>query len=376
MSRVERTDITYAVKVQDAGASATFAKIGASMNGMTAQLKGAFGQQSAFGQIGNVLKGAGIAAGVTILVDQLGKAAEATDVLIGKFDRGEISGGELAAGIARSIPIIDRVVGGIESMALAALGYRRELEKSNLEMAKLDAKAKEINSAQAERRKLLGDTSKTVGGERAKMFGGDAAGIRFEAKSQFDENMAKVAELRKRAALSTTGGQSKEEIDQIERNYQNIYAMARVKAEDADQVERQKAFDAARKNAEDFAKRTADAVEEVRKQSEAINKRRELERGFAEEDRITGLESRKAELEKTIGAKSTRARSGATAAVVTDVGRAAVLAGMERRSADPGVMVLKQSKTELEKINATLKTISEDAKRRDRSNALAETSVF
>jgi len=362
--------IIYPVKATDE-ASGVFAKIGNSLGGLNQQAKGAFGAQSGFGQLGLLLKGGGIAAGLVILSDQLGKAAEKVDELSVKFRQGEITGGEFAAGMVRSIPLIDRFIGGIESIALSILGYRRELEKANAEKEKFDAKAGAINAAQAatggkledaRNRALVGRTDGNQGNQ-----------IREQARQELEKNQKEVDALRSQAAKTPLGntGKIKEDIDLLEKYYKELYGQARVKAADADQVERVKAFDDMRKKDEAEAKRREEEIKKAAKAAGEVARREQLRARFALEDKAESLGEQRDTLKDNIASlESRKPRTGATAAAMTDIGRSGVLASMERRSSDPGVAILKQSKSALDSIDKELKAIRNEAKQRQRMNQL------
>jgi len=362
--------IIYPVKATDE-ASGVFAKIGNSLGGLNQQAKNTFGQSGAIGQFGKVLAGAGAIAGFALIGRQLeattAKALELRDA----FQAGSLSMGELVEQAAKSIPFIGSFVEAGRNIRELFTGEiaaaTKELIAFNAEAAKLNT----INAKDNATRKLLTDRPKDIAREQALLTApDDASRAKMQLGFGLQDTVAGITA--KRGEFLGNSGERKRQLDELQINERSLHDL-RVKLIDDELAARKKADDDARQS------KIMGLVQDAREESERINERvrKEAEqraglvKRYAEEDRVAGIEGQRDALGNIISdLERKKPRTGATAAAMTDIGRSGVLASMERRSSDPGMSVLKQSKLALDKINDTLKRIEAEAKQRDRMTQL------
>src|SRR5687768_13054199 len=79
------------------------------VGGTLKRLKGQFGEESALGNIGKLLTGAGAVAGITLIGRALSDASAKAVELKDAFNAGTIGAGELADQLARSVPILGQL---------------------------------------------------------------------------------------------------------------------------------------------------------------------------------------------------------------------------------------------------------------------------
>ncbi len=360
----ENSKINYTVSATDAGASATFAKIGQSINQVGYDANKTFGESGPLGQMGKVLQGAGRIAGFAIIGRLMKDATEKALELRDALNSGAMSAAELAEETVKLIPIVgsfwqagrnikEMFTGEIQAATAA-------LKEANAEMKKLfERNTKDIGA-----RKFIKDTAERARFDQRREALPELEQRKLDADKQRSDALRALDEQRRN--LLATGGMRGEE-----------YAEAKKAIEDLHQ-QRMDALDAEHAEALRLAAVAARAVGQ--REEDAAKKRLETRRkiiaGFAEEDKRTELENRAEILNEGIRQlEANQPRRGALADTVTDLGRSGQLAAMERRSADPNTGILSQSRKELAAISATLKAMQEDAKRRDREGRLRETGM-
>lgn len=127
-------------------------------------IKAEGGRGSSIGQLGQLLRGAGAVAGITILTRELAAATGKAADLATQLRLGKISGGEFAEQMAASVPILGQAWQAGRNIREIITGENAELEK---QIALLDAIARANNAvADANEERLKGDKARTIDNQR------------------------------------------------------------------------------------------------------------------------------------------------------------------------------------------------------------------
>jgi hypothetical protein len=80
------------------------------------EVKQSAGRRSGIGEIAETLRGAGAIAGVAAIADMFAKAADKAKDLAVEFHEGNLSGVEMAGGIAKSLPVLGSMIEGFQTI--------------------------------------------------------------------------------------------------------------------------------------------------------------------------------------------------------------------------------------------------------------------
>src|SRR4051812_5224321 len=109
-------ELKIRVSGEDAGASATFARLGKNISHSLEEIKGAVGRGSTFKELGELLVGGGAAIGVTYLARDLKEAADHGLELVNAMKEGKATVGDTVGEIAKSLPIAGEVAQAFRSI--------------------------------------------------------------------------------------------------------------------------------------------------------------------------------------------------------------------------------------------------------------------
>jgi hypothetical protein len=159
-------------------------------------LKQQFGQESNFGGLVKLLKGAGAVAGLSLAANVVGSLFKGMVDVDEQFRKGEISAGEIPVKLAEGLPIIGGLIGGLHSFwdALDGSKQRAKDVADNLEKAK-KAKEELANTLGQSRDLTRGVINTDPTGKSATQL--KAAQIREDfdkQRAQIDENEKKLNE--------------------------------------------------------------------------------------------------------------------------------------------------------------------------------------
>jgi hypothetical protein len=356
------SQVNYVLTANSAGAESAFGRLSKEIektNARAGMLKDAVGfagkELDKFAKIG----------GLVLIGRELDRATEKAVELRNAFNAGTISAAEMAQQFVDTIPIVGQFAQAgrnIRELFTGEIAAATEaLKEANSEMQNLVKKNSDDIGARKAIRTTAEETRFQVRREAATPDGQ----ARMDADKQRDDAMKALQEQSRK--LIATGGMRGEEFAAAKKAIEDLHRqrMDQLDAEHAESL--RLAAVAARKKAE--------VVEEAERKT--AERQRRLVDQFATEDRVEGLETQRGEIADSLREMQSRQpRRGAAVSAVTDVGRGAVLAGMERRSADPTLKLQSESKRKLEDIDKTLKAIAEEQKRRNRMNQLGGDPIF
>lgn len=240
-------------------------------------LKRQFGEESTLGLGVKTLMGAGALAGVGMLSNALGDAAEKMAELSKKYMEGKVSGKEMFGSIIEGIPIfgdLTRAVGGTGEALLELLGVYQKMRDltfaEEIGSARLNpevARRKAIEQSVADGAAAFDARQAAAMAEGSGANPADAAIARREA--QYQQELREIESLRVRqAAADPTRDFRNEAIEReikAEQDYQADIREIRQRADDAESARRMQAKEKAHT---DFQKRRDEALAEEAEQQE------------------------------------------------------------------------------------------------------------
>ena len=110
------------IVADESGLRAGLSRAAARIEGFEKKLKNMFGPRSLLKDAAEIALGGGAVAGVTFAAQAIGDAATKIAELNAEFDKGQLSAGEFAGEIARSIPVLGQMVTMFDQIGAAITG--------------------------------------------------------------------------------------------------------------------------------------------------------------------------------------------------------------------------------------------------------------
>ncbi len=135
---VDLTASTAQFKIAMDKATQQLDHLGGKSDSLMSKLKESFGRGSTFGQFAKLFAGGGAIIGLSIATRELEKMTAEGAKLADEFREGKISGGEMATGLAESIPVLGNIVKAGADIVEMFTGDALALRQANEEAKKLE----------------------------------------------------------------------------------------------------------------------------------------------------------------------------------------------------------------------------------------------